>query len=319
MELALDEDRSPGAPCGAAPLAVEARALRKEYGRRVALQGASLRVRAGEVFGFLGANGAGKTTFVKMLLGLVRPTSGEAHLFGRSIRDHRARRVVGYQPEQFRFPEWMTAEEVLAFHGRLAGVPREEVRTAVPSLLERVGLGGRGRDRVGSYSKGMQQRLALAQALMGRPALVILDEPTSALDPVGRRDVRELIQSLKQEGVATFLNSHLLSEVELVCDRVAILHEGVVIREGRLADLLETNTHLHVRVDALTPQVEEAVRPFARDIRAHDRSIEIDLLHPSGIPAVARALHEAGAEIWELRPERITLEEVFIGVVRPSE
>ncbi len=303
-----------------AALAIATHDLRKEYGGgRVAVESASLTVEAGEVFGFLGANGAGKTTFVKMLLGLVRPTSGAATLFGRSVWDPVARRPVGYQPEQFRFPEWMTGAEALAFHARLSGMSGGAGGAAISRSLERVGLGDRGGDRIGVYSKGMQQRLALAQALVARPRLVVLDEPTSALDPIGRRDVREVIASLRDEGTAVFLNSHLLTEVELICDRVAILHQGRVMREGRLADLLQAATELHLTVDVVTEQLLDAIRPFARSIRPNGRSIDIELASPDAVPAVARAAQAAGAELWELRPRQTTLEDVFIGVVRPPE
>jgi len=299
---------------------IESHDLRKEYGRgRTALAGASLRVEQGEVFGFLGANGAGKTTFVKMLLGLVRPTSGTARLFGRPIHEPAARALVGYQPELFRFPEWMTGEEVLRLHGQLAHVAATDVAAAAPGALERVGLGGRGRDRVGTYSKGMQQRLALAQALVAHPRLVILDEPTSALDPVGRREVREIIRDLRGEGVAVFLNSHLLSEVELTCDRVAILHEGRVVREGQLDELLRATTELHVTVDAVTPAVLEAVRLLALNIRADGRSLDLELESLEAVPAVARAVQAAGADLLELTPKQNTLEDVFIGIVRPPQ
>jgi ABC-2 type transport system ATP-binding protein len=300
--------------------AVATHELRKEYGRgRVAVEGASLIVETGEVFGFLGANGAGKTTFVKMLLGLVRPTSGAATIFGWPVQNPAARRMAGYQPEQFRFPDWMTGTEALTFHATLGGV-RPDARTrAVSDALERVGLGDRGADRIGTYSKGMQQRLALAQALVAQPRLVILDEPTSALDPVGRRDIREVIASLRDQGITVFLNSHLLSEVELVCDRVAILHQGRVVREGRLADLLRAETVLHLTVDAVTDALLDVIRPLARTVRANGRSIDVELADPDAVPAVARAAQAAGAELWELRPRQTTLEDVFIGVVRPKE
>ncbi|MPZ15497.1 MAG: ATP-binding cassette domain-containing protein [Chloroflexi bacterium] len=300
-------------------VAIETVDLCKQYGRRLAVDRVSLQVESGEVFGFLGANGAGKTTFVKMLLGLVHPTSGVAHLLGRPIQDPRSRLPVGYQPEQFRLPEWMTGTETLELYGQLSGASRQDLRVEIPRALERVGLGGRGNEGVRAYSKGMQQRLALAQALIARPKLVLLDEPTSALDPVGRRDIRDLIRALRDERVTVFLNSHLLAEVELVCDRVAILHEGSVVREGRLQDLLKTSTQLRVVVDAVTPAVVEAVRPFAHAVVPNGRSLDIELLSPDHVPAVTRALHDAGAQIWEVRPQQMSLEDVFIGIVRPRE
>src|SRR5207248_904657 len=170
--------------------------LRKAYGSAVALHDLTLTVRRGEVFGFLGPNGAGKTTAVKLLVGLTRPTSGAGHLLGRPLGDRGARRRLGYLPELFRFQEWLTAAEILDLHGRLAGLSAPERRRRGAELLELVGLAGRTHDRVGSFSKGMQQRVGIAQALISNPELVILDEPTSALDPIGRRDVRAILQHL---------------------------------------------------------------------------------------------------------------------------
>lgn len=184
------------------------------------------------MFGFLGPNGAGKTTTVKILLGLVSATSGQARLFGEPVGDAESRRRVGYLPENFRFHEWLTGAELLDFHARLAGMGRHERERRIPEVLELVGLGGRGDDLVRSYSKGMTQRIGLAQAVIHAPDLVLLDEPTSALDPVGRREVRDLIRSLRAQGMTVFLNSHLLSEVEMVCDRVAIVDRGQVVRSG---------------------------------------------------------------------------------------
>lgn len=299
--------------------AIDTRDLRKEYGAgRVAVKGLTLRVEPGEVFGFLGANGAGKTTALKMLLGLVRPTSGWATIFGVPITHPASRRVVGYQPEQFRFPEWMSGAEVLGLHGRLAGMSGADLHGAVPAALQRVGLAGRGGDRVRTYSKGMQQRLALAQAMVARPRLVLLDEPTSALDPVGRIEVRDVIHSLAREGVTVFLNSHLLSEVEMVCDRVAILHQGEIVRSGRLQELLQVTTRLHVTVDRVTPGLVEQLQPFSKTLQPNGRSIDLELIDPSQVPAIARAVHAAGAELWELRPHQASLEDVFIGIVRPE-
>ncbi len=219
-------------------LAVETHHLRKTYGQKVAVADLTLSVGEGEVFGFLGPNGAGKSTVVKMLVGLVRPTSGEAQLLGRPLGDVEAKRRLGFLPEQFRFHEWLRAEEFLDFHGRLCGLGRAERQRRTAETLEFVGLAARAPDRLRTFSKGMLQRIGIAQALIGDPSLVILDEPTSALDPIGRRDVRDLIRRLKGMGKTVFLNSHLLSEIEMVCDRVAIIDRGRVVREGALAELL---------------------------------------------------------------------------------
>ncbi len=192
----------------------------------------------GEIFGFLGPNGAGKTTSVKLLLGLLKPTSGEAWLLGEPIGDLGTRRRIGYLPELFRYQGWLDAREVLALHCELAPLPRSTWKEEIAAALDTVGLTDRADDRVSTFSKGMQQRLGLAAALVGKPELVFLDEPTSALDPVGRHDVREIIRGLSDRGTAVFLNSHLLSEVEQVCDRVAVVDHGRVIASGTMDELL---------------------------------------------------------------------------------
>src|SRR5438270_740109 len=198
-------------------------------GREIrAVSDLSLRVPNGVRFGLLGSNGAGKTTFVKMLLASVHPTSGTAKLFGRDARDPEARRPVGYLPENHRFPTYFSGAGMLDFYAALSGVPAEERRRRVPELLELVGLESWGDVRIKKYSKGMLQRLGLAQALMHRPRLLILDEPTDGVDPVGRRDIREILNGLTGTGVTVFINSHLLAEVESFCDYVAILHHGTL-------------------------------------------------------------------------------------------
>ncbi|PZR82381.1 MAG: hypothetical protein DLM65_04045, partial [Candidatus Aeolococcus gillhamiae] len=192
----------------------------------------------GEIFGFLGPNGAGKTTAVKLLLGLTTPTAGNAWLLGEPIGRAEARRRVGYLPELFRYPAWLSPVEVLRFHCRLISIPRPQREDEIEVVLNTVDLRDRARDRVGTFSKGMQQRLGLAVAMLGAPEIVFLDEPTSALDPVGRHDVRDVIRALRAKGTAVFLNSHLLSEVEQVCDRVAVVDHGRVIAAGTLDEIL---------------------------------------------------------------------------------
>ncbi|HLH74387.1 MAG TPA: ABC transporter ATP-binding protein, partial [Chloroflexota bacterium] len=221
-----------------ASLAIETRELAKSYGKLTALASLTMTVPRGEIFGFLGPNGAGKTTAVKLLLGLTHPTSGEARVLGRPVGDRATRQQVGYLPELFRYQGWLSAREVLALHCELAGIPRRRWSREIDEALQTVGLAGRADDRVATFSKGMQQRLGVGVALLGQPELVFLDEPTSALDPVGRHDIREIIRGLKARGATVFLNSHLLSEVELVCDRVAVVDHGRVIALGSLHDLL---------------------------------------------------------------------------------
>jgi ABC-2 type transport system ATP-binding protein len=286
--------------------------LRKAYGSKVALQELTLSVPRGEVFGFLGPNGAGKTTAVKLLTGLARPTAGSGWLLGQPLGDRAARRRLGYLPELFRFHDWLTAAELLELHAELCGLSRAERRGRIPEVLELVGLADRARDRVGSFSKGMQQRLGLAQALVNRPELVILDEPTSALDPVGRRDVRSLIQRLKGEGVTVFLNSHLLSEIELVCDRVAIVDRGRVVQEGRLDELLTLSHELDVRTNGV-PNAVLAALPEPWKLHESDgRHFVLGVPNPSDAAEVTRFLVAHGVDLLELRPRRANLEDLFL-------
>ena len=207
-------------------LAIQTEGLRKEFGKKTAVQDLTLSVKRGEVFGFLGPNGAGKTTSVKMLLGLTRPTSGTAVLLNQPLGNRQVRTRIGYLPEHFRFHEWLTATEFLDLHGRLYGMEKKARTAVIPDLLALVGLSDQASTKLKTFSKGMLQRIGLAQALINDPELVFLDEPTSGLDPLGRRLVRDIINYLRQEGTAVFLNSHLLSEVEKTCDRVAFIREG---------------------------------------------------------------------------------------------
>jgi ABC-2 type transport system ATP-binding protein len=237
------------------------RTFRSRRGEVVAVAGVDLHVAAGEVFGFLGPNGAGKTTAVKVLLGLLAPSSGEGWLLGHPIGDLATRRRIGYLPELFRYQAWLTAREVLAVHCELAPLPRSRWKEAIAEALDVVGLTERARDRVGTFSKGMQQRLGLGAALLGSPELVFLDEPTSALDPVGRHDVRRIIRELADRGTAVFLNSHLLSEVEQVCDRVAVVDHGRVIAAGTMGELL-TGSAVYVRVTGLDVDAKARLSTF---------------------------------------------------------
>ncbi|MDQ1300855.1 MAG: transporter, partial [Chloroflexota bacterium] len=235
---------------------IETHELRKTYGATVAVDRLTLAVAAGEVFGFLGPNGAGKTTTVKMLLVLVSPNAGEARILSHAPGDPAIMGQVGFLPEQFRFPPWITAADFLDVHGRLVGLPPGERRARIAGLLARVGLADRAGSKLGEFSKGMLQRIGLAQALLNRPALVFLDEPTSGLDPLGRHEVRDLIRELRGEGVTVFLNSHFLSEVEVTCDRVAIVKRGRVVRLGTLAELTRQGIEIELRVTGLTPEIE---------------------------------------------------------------
>src|SRR5262245_29617312 len=235
-------------------LGIETRGLRKEFGDKAAVADLTLTVRQGEVFGFLGPNGAGKTTSVKMLLGLARPTAGTAEVLGAPAGNVTARSQVGFLPEHFRFHEWLTGTELLTFHGRLYGLRPPRLAERVSSLLARVDLLDAASRRLSAYSKGMLQRIGLAQALLNEPDLVFLDEPTSGLDPLGRLLVRDVIDELRERGTTVFLNSHLLSEVEVTCDRVAFVREGCVVREVALGQRVG-RLEVELKLAPLTPEV----------------------------------------------------------------
>ena len=289
--------------------------LRKRYGRQSAVDDVGFTVGRGEVVGLLGPNGAGKTSVIKILLGLVRPDAGEVLLLGRPAQEPVSRARVGYLPELFRYQPWLTAAEVLRLHVRLAGVqvPEEERRAA----LAAVGLADRVDDRVGGFSKGMQQRLGLAVALVARPELVVLDEPTSALDPIGRADVRDLLLSLKDRGVAVLLNSHLIGEVERVCDRVVILDKGRVAASGSMAELLGQR-ELRLRLEGVGPDAEAQMAAAGRLIRSGDWfTIGLPADEAASIvPDLVRDLVALGVRVHAVEPGRISLEERLLDILR---
>lgn len=295
-------------------MAVETIGLRKVYGRKVAVEDLTLAVPSGEVFGFLGPNGAGKSTLVKMLMGLVYPTAGAARLFGQPIGNVAVKRRIGFLPEHFRFPDWLKAEELLHFHGQLAGLTYRERKRRAAEVLDLVGLSSRADDRLRTFSKGMLQRIGIAQALLANPDLIFLDEPTSALDPLGRREVRDIIRQLKQGGKTVFLNSHLLSEIELVCDRVAIIDRGRVVREGNLAALL-SRQELEVKLEAPTQGLIETLAQKYTIISSDDSTITIGIDNRDQIPEVAELVVKSGTRLYGLTLRKTSLEDLFAEAV----
>jgi len=289
--------------------------LRKTFGDKVAVADLTLNVERGEVFGFLGPNGAGKTTAVKMLLGLITPTAGQGQVLGKPLGDYRARTRVGFLPEHFRFHDWLTAIEFLTLHARLYQMPQELIAQRVPQLLELVGLEPHARKKLGAFSKGMLQRIGLAQAILNDPEVVILDEPTSGLDPVGRRLVRDIIRDLRQQGTTVFLNSHLLSEVEITCDRVAFIKNGEIIRTSALQTLVEGELTVEVRARNLRPEVVAGLGRWSQNPRADGEHLSLTLADESQVAAVNRYLVEQGVEVYALRPQHISLEDLFIQIV----
>jgi ABC-2 type transport system ATP-binding protein len=289
--------------------------LRKRYGKQVAVEDVSLEVGRGEIVGLLGPNGAGKTSVIKMLLGLVRPDAGEVLLLGEPATEPSARARVGYLPELFRYQPWLSASEVLALHVRLSGI---DVSAADQrACLALVGLAERTEDRIGGFSKGMQQRLGLAVALVARPELVVLDEPTSALDPLGRVDVRDIVLALRARGVAVLLNSHLIGEVERVCDRVVILDRGRVAASGTLAELLGQR-ELRLQLTGVAAAVQARLEATGK---AQWEGDWVTVALPAddtghAVPDLVADLVSLGARVHAVEPGRISLEHRLLDILR---
>ena len=293
--------------------AIEFDGIIKTYGRTTALDGLSLRVGRGELVGLLGPNGAGKTTAIKLVLGLARPTAGSGRVLGAPLGDRAARARIGYLPELFRYQPWLRAREVLALHAELAGVAPVERTTSVDQALEWVGLTERAGDPVSGFSKGMQQRLGLGVALIGRPDLILLDEPTSALDPVGRNDVRAIVRAARDRGATVVLNSHMLTEVELVCDRVVILNRGRAVASGPLDEIVAVDG-VRLRVSKLDDAGRSALGAFG-PLAADGEWLTIRPLDPVRIPDVVAAIVAAGGRVHEVEPGRGSLEARFLELV----
>jgi ABC-2 type transport system ATP-binding protein len=295
--------------------AIETNQLRKVFGDYAAVKGLTLQVKQGEVFGFLGPNGAGKTTSMKMLLGLIAPTSGEAALLGKPIGDREVMSRVGFLPEHFRFQEWLSADEFLLLHGQLLGMKKEDLQGRRNELLERVGLTPFRDKHLRTFSKGMLQRVGLAQALLNRPALVFLDEPTSGLDPVGRRLVRDVIREVRLQGTSVFLNSHLLSEIEVTCDRVAFIQHGEVVRVLELASLSNDQTSVTIRISNLGAESVNGLSQWGREIQMDGELLHMIVPSETVLPDVTRYLVSQKAEVYSITPNRMSLEDIFIETV----
>ena len=304
--------------------AIETEALEKIYttrfrGRQIkAVSNVTLRVPQGVKFGLLGANGAGKTTFVKMLLSAVVPTSGTAFLYGRNAREPESRRPVGYLPENHRFPTYFTGRGMLDFYAALSGVDDRTRQKRIPELLDLVGLRDWGDVRIKKYSKGMLQRLGLAQALIHSPKLLVLDEPTDGVDPVGRRDIREILNSLTGTGVTVFINSHLLSEVEAFCDYVAILKRGEVALEGKMSSLLEGRGY-RIIASGLSDTALNELRPIASSISRAQDNFEIHASTCENANAVIDVIRSTGGLIEGMAASTSSLEDVFIRTTKSEQ
>lgn len=285
-----------------------------------ALDNVSFNVPRGQIFGLLGPNGAGKTTLIKILLGIIRRSGGEARLLGLAAGDRRSRRRVGYLPEQLKLPRHQTARTALEYYGRLSGMSYRSIRQRRDGILKMVGLEGRDRESVRRFSKGMQQRLGLAQALLHEPEVLILDEPTDGLDPVGRSEVRSVLQELRDAGQTVFINSHLLQEVELVCDRVAILDKGKLRFVGTIEELTpDQETMIELELMGNKADILNALEGMSPDVLPSPVSSVVRLSIPvedsKQIDAIVDRLRNRNISIQKMNPKRVTLEDAFLNLI----
>jgi len=318
MQRPASTERPAGTAAQASRPAAECQGVRKRFGATVALQGVTLEVPDGSIFGFLGPNGAGKSTLVKILTGLVHPNGGSVLVLGGRPGSRSTQRGIGYLPEHFRFPGWLTGRELLRFHGRLLGVSVD-----ADQLLTLVGLADAMDRRVAELSKGMQQRLGLAQALVGEPRVVFLDEPTSALDPLGRIDIRDVLLHLKDRGTTVFLNSHLLTEVEKICDRVAVIDRGSVVAQGSMDDLLQGPV-AHVEVGELSEEKLGAATAALRAAGAAQATyvageFTVPVASRDQLPLVVATLVGLGVPVYEAGLIRRSLEDAFVQLLKEHE
>jgi ABC-2 type transport system ATP-binding protein len=304
---------------------IEADGLSKVYRSRfrsrpiTALDGVSLRVEPGQVFGLLGPNGAGKTTTVKILLGLTHPSSGRCALLGLPSSDPASRRRVGYLPEGHRFPGYLTARQTLSVFGQMSGMDRAALRRRAPELLARVGLSDWSDVRVKKFSKGMTQRLGLAAALIHSPDVLLLDEPTDGVDPVGRREIRDLLQEEASRGRAILLNSHLLSEIERTCDRVAVLRSGKVVAEGRIDELTAAGSRYRLVATGVDEGLVDAWRQTGASVDRVNGHFHLTTRDVAHLNVLVDRLRARGGQLQELSPLKSSLEDVFVDLIRQGE
>jgi ABC-2 type transport system ATP-binding protein len=293
--------------------------LVKHYGKVEALKGVSLQVDKGEIYGLLGQNGAGKTTLVKILLGITGATDGEAQLLNEPVGTPSVRQRIGYLPEDHRFPDYHTGYSLLNFYGSLLGVSRDERQRRIDEVLELVGLKGRMHYKIRTYSKGMKQRVGIAQAILQRPEIIFLDEPTDGVDPLGRKQIREMLHRLKADGTTIFLNSHLLGEVELICDRVAILQRGEMIREGDIATLTKMQGLFLVGLAPGQTLPSDELKQKGYSVTARGDVWEVALAESQSIDPVVDLLRARGLSLRHLEEKRQTLEDLFLETVVAAE
>lgn len=292
---------------------IEISHLTKQFNGKGGFIDISLSIKEGEVFSFLGKNGAGKSTFIKTLLGLLKPTDGKAEILGKPIGDVETRKKIGYLPELFQYHTWLTGYELLQFHGKLYKMSSVEIKNRIPEVLSIIGLTGHENKKIKEYSKGMQQRIGLGCAILSNPSLLFLDEPTSALDPVGRKQVRDIILNLKKQGKTIFLNTHLLSEVELVSDRVAILDKGKIQKTGTMKELL--HAPLLITVDNINEQLVQNLKTFDPNLKRTSNGFELSIEDNNIIPSLVEKIIQNKGRLYELKRKENALESLFIDVV----
>jgi ABC-2 type transport system ATP-binding protein len=300
--------------------AVETYHLTKHYsrGKIKALEEVSLQVEKGKIFSLLGPNGAGKTTLIKLLLGIVFPTRGSAKIFDKDISDHTSHAQIGYLAENHRFPEFLTAHQVLYYYGKMGGVEKSVLKEKIPQLLKLVKLEGWGDTKIRKYSKGMLQRMGIAQALTNDPDLLFLDEPTDGIDPVGRREVRNLLKSLRDRGKTIFLNSHLLSEVERVSDEVAILKNGKLLQKGSVEDFISLKQQFQLKLGEGGENIQVICQQMNIPLAAQNGHFNISVENDAQLNHLIDKLREGNTTIQGIIPRKITLEDFFIEVIEEN-
>ncbi|TQK62399.1 ABC-2 type transport system ATP-binding protein [Brevibacillus sp. AG162] len=303
---------------------IETWELTKQYNGKAGCKNITLQVPRGSVFGFLGQNGAGKSTFVRTMLGLLHPTNGKAVMLGQPIGSVESRKKVGYLPELFRYPDWLTGQQLLEHHAELCGLTHRESKSVIKNVVELVGMAGRERERIRGYSKGMQQRIGIACALLSDPELIFLDEPTSALDPIGRKEVRELIARLCDQGKTVFLNSHLLSEMESVCNYVGIIHRSELVVQGDWRKLSTVQPQIELTVDKDSAGFHNELPSFVTESRLVRQEENRDtwlmtLDQDNRVPALLQQLIASGAGVHEVVRKQQSLEDVFLYWVKRKE
>jgi ABC-2 type transport system ATP-binding protein len=307
------------------PPIIRVRNLEKVFGKSLfkkkgfpALCGVDLEVGRGQVFGLLGPNGAGKTTLIKVLLGLTRGWTGEAEIFGRPPLDPVSRQKVGFLPEAHRLPPYLTGRQVMHLFGMMSGGDSDEIKARIGPLLEKVNMTSSADRKIREYSKGMQQRLGLAQALVHQPEIVFLDEPTDGVDPVGRASIREMVLDLKERGVTVFINSHLLMEVEMICDHVVIMDKGKVLVQGSIDELTPRTGAVEIDLSENPEDLEETLSGIGRGFALRDRGFQLEL-NEDELDKVIDRLRQRGLSIRAITPRRLTLEQAFIGLIKEDQ